>query len=408
MASLFRPRGAYIPLFAVLVFWGALSSGCPALAAQRDVKVSVSSKVAYDDNIFYDEDARRDDFVTTISPGVSLDYLTERTQVRAAARLDWIRYHQLDEFNDLDQDLSLSIRQSLDPRTSIEVNADWKIDSQTDRDFDETGLIYGTEKRQIWSLSTGLTRSHTEVASSRVSFSLQGEDYETGNHDEVTAYGASYGFFRGLNERTTLRAFLNYSLQDYAAARIDKVSATLGAEWNFNERLRFSCDLGGRWTRSQQDRTVFFFDGFNIYQFTEQVEDDEWGGVAKLSVTQRYHSGQASMTFSHDLETASGNSSSTERTGFGFSASRRFSRSWIGRFASSYYMNQSVGDSRGTNKIDATSLSLSPSIRYQFSPELAFDLGYRYSLNDDKAAGRRTHKNLWFLQLTWSDSFMDL
>ncbi len=224
----------------------------------------------------------------------------------------------------------------------------------------------------------------------------------------MTAYGASYAFFRRLNERTTLRSFMNYSLQDYDAARIDKVSATLGAEWNFNERLHFSCDLGGRWTRSQEDRTVFFFDGFNTYRFTEQTEDDEWGGVAKLSVTQRYQSGQASMTFSHDLETASGNSSSTERTGFVFSASRRFSRSWIGRFASSYYMNQSVGDSRGTSEIDETSLSISPSVGYQFSPELVFDLGYRYSLNDDNTDGSRTHKNVWFMQLTWSDSVMDL
>lgn len=408
---LFRPCGAHISLFATLTALCGLflCSGESALAAHRDVKITVSSKVVYDDNIFYDEDNRQDDFITTVSPGVDLDYLTERTQVRTAARLDWIRYHQLDEFNDVDLDLSLSVRQSLDPRTSVEVNANWKRDSQTDRDFDETGLIYGTETRQIWSLSTGLTRSHTEIASSRLTFSVQGEDYETGNNDEVTAYGASYGFFWGLNERTTLRSFLNYSLQDYDAARIDKVSATLGAQWTFDERWDVQCDLGGRWTRTEQDRVFFRRIGSSLFQrYIARVADSEWGGVAKVAVNRKYKSGRASINFSHDLEAASGNSSSTERTGVGFSASHRFSRSWIGRFSSSYYINQSVGETQGTSETDETSLAISPSIRYQFNPDLSFDLGYRFSLNDNDTDGSRTHKNLWFLQLTWSDSVMDL
>ena len=399
--------------FVPACLWFVVLSCCPVRdgqAAQREVTAKAAVKVEYNDNISWVEEHREDNFVTTISPELGGNILTERTQVRAAARLSWIRYRQRKELDNYDARLDLSGSHSLDPRSSVDISASWQRDTRIDSDFTETGLLYDTRERQLWNTAISLLRSHTELSSSRFGYRWQGGEYTTGEADEVRSHQLDYSFSRALDERLTLRTFLTYGHHNYDTAKVDNLSGTLGGQWRIDEKWDLSCDLGVRWTRTQQDQSTIICAGplGPCYLFVETLDDSEWGGVLKTGLTRKMQDGSLSLNFSRDLQTASGTGNSTERTGINLNFGRRFNRFWSGRLMAGYFINKTVNDLSGSQRVDEQSLSLGSALRYELNPNLAFDLSYRYSRNDDDVDNSRVSRNLVFLQLLWSDSLFSL
>ena len=76
-------------------------------------------------------------------------------QAALKLRLDGSMYQDHDSLNDIDQEYAASLRYALTERSSVFTNAKYRMDSRTDRDLTETGLILDAVEREQYRFSLG-------------------------------------------------------------------------------------------------------------------------------------------------------------------------------------------------------------------------------------------------------------
>ena len=395
-----------------MLFTATVSPVTTAEAARIDLDGSVAAKSEYNDNIFFSSNDPEDDFIYTLSPELRFSYATERFNSGLAGRVDALRYQDHDDLDDYESRVSAYLSYGIDQHTNFQSSASWQRDTRTDRYFEETGLVYSDTERTAQSLQASLSRSHTERSTSVFSYQLQSEDYSSSRYNETLANAFSYGFYFSWSERLTLRTFLNYARHDYETAEIDALSGTIGGQWRLAEKWDISLDAGTRWNRSEEDAIV----GYQYIASPPYVSvvpvigietDEKWGAVLKASLKRTTRHGYVSMDFSHDLQTASGNNNSTERSGLNLRGQHRFDRHWIGRFSSGFYLNKSINDSAYADEIDERSWYLRPALLYEFDRDLSLECSYAYSRIDDAVDDSRKTRNSVFLRLSWTHRFFD-
>ena len=363
-------------------------------AAELKLDPSLAIKQEYNDNIYLDAASRSHDFITTFSPGITLETKTESAGVNINARVDQRYYADLKDLNALDQFYKGSFYYLVHPRLNISAKANYSIDSSPDRDILTTGLLLNAVTRERQSYSFSGEHRISEGTLAILSYEYGRDDYYSEKHNDMESQNVNLGVIHDLSYFTLLtkgRTNFGYSRYIYSGAEIDNYTGTVGLSRDLNEIWSLLLDAGARYTTSK-------FSGSLANANTEQTSQGSgWVGQATLSYKGLLTNGN--LTFSQDVMPAYGQIGTTERTSLNFSINRKFTYELSGGLSARYFLNKSSQEQYALQKIDSQTTNVTPSIRYEFTKNTSIEASYNYVFYKDSVANTDADRNLFMVRL---------
>ena len=381
----------------VLLLW-ALCFAQSAAAEEVRLVPSLTLQEQYNDNIFFAATGERRAFITSISPAVELSSRCERSQARLSARMNGLLYQGNGSLNSVEQAYLGSVGYRVTPTAKFGLEGRFSRESRPDRSIESAGLVEATKSsRQFYALSSEWIWS--EKTTSSVAYSYDQLDYDNRRDLDSRSHSATLALVHqlglhlpGLNGRGTLGLNRN----DFSAATVDSLSAMVGASYALHELWSAGADLGGRYTTSDA-RTAS-----PSRPAMESVErtSNSTGWVANVALSYRGELSSGNLFFQRNVSVASGLGGAVERTALVLDLNHLLSYEFSARLSAGYYLNQSEQGELSAKAIDETSFRINPSLRYEFSPELAAEASYQYTRIIYHLSDRWAGQNRFFIRLS--------
>ncbi len=354
---------------------------------------SLALKEEYNDNIFITPSNKLDDFITTVSPALAFSDIAERSGIMLFGRLDGIYYAENDELNDIDQFFNTRIEHRLDPRLNLSGEFEYIKDSRPDRDIETTGLVLDRFLRYRRDISLAGKYSVSENTAASLAYAYVNQDFENPTSADYDSHNAGLTVTHRLAKylpSTSTRMNIDYNRYDYPDIKVTNYLGTIGASHEITERLGLLIDLGGRYTKQRrEDQPVVP---------TSDLSEHESGFTGQLRLSYKDEFTRQNLTFSHDIQAASGRNAVTERTALKFDISHRFTYNFKGSFKIGYYLNQADQGTFATEDIDEKTLRLQSALHYEIRDDVVLDASYIYTRSKDEVANESAKRNLIFLQ----------
>lgn len=353
---------------------------------------SLTLQEEYNDNIFFTATGEKRAFISSISPAVGLSGRSERLDARLTARLDGLLYEGNGSLNSIDQAYSGRLGYRLTEMVQVGMDGRFTRESRPDRSIESTGLVeaikssrqfYGISGESVWSEKT---MSSAAYSFERVDYDDR-EDLDSQSHTATLGLVHQLGFhLPGLNGRGNL----GFNRNLFSTTTVDSFSATIGASYALHELWSATADLGGRYTRSEVRVARLSPQGIE----NEEQTTNDTGWLANVALSYRGELSSGNLVFLRNVTVASGFGGAAERTALVLGLNRRLSFELSARISAGYYLNQSEQGEFSNQAIDETTFRINPSLRYEFSPELAVEASYQYtrisySLSDREAGQNR-------------------
>ncbi|MCK9294102.1 MAG: hypothetical protein M0P70_03375 [Desulfobulbaceae bacterium] len=364
----------------------------PARQAMADdfrVIPNAAIREEYNDNISFSDEAEQDDFITTASAGLEVRERTELLKAALITRLDGLSYADNSELNAIEEYYKGSVSYQLNPFLNLSAGAGYSVDSRSDRDLDVTGYVLTTDVRRRQDYSFSADYQASEKTSLFSSYSYLDDQFETSEVDEFTGQNVLVGLTHSLDftKPTAARLYGRYSHYDFYSSKADNYSVTAGFSRQFSEKLSYVFDIGPRYTEGSEKRTA------------ETSYDSGLGGQFTLTYNEELTT--AEMNIFHEVSGSSGRDGATERTGLVLSLKHRIGERSSARLGIDSYQNKASRDAAFATDLNELTTSLTPSLRYEFNPEIFCEAAYRYSVITDQEADHEKHRNLVFIKLTY-------
>ncbi|HBA73194.1 MAG: hypothetical protein A2X82_07590 [Geobacteraceae bacterium GWC2_55_20] len=349
------------------------------------------------DNIFLAAASPRTDFITTLSPSLDVSGASERRNLNLSAGINWVKYASNASLDSVDYFARSGFDFQLDPRLSLSLGAGYVRDSRPDR-IDLNGLtLKSGSDRQNYHLSGNYAL--TEKSSSTVSYAYSHESFDNAGALTTTVHtvsaGQDYDLDRYLRQAKLVGNF-SYARNLTDTSLVDNYTISLGLTKKIDELWNFSLNGGGRYTRSE-------FDSGNT-----TIRDDDQGWIGKLAINYSGEKTNGSLTFNHDITTASGRSGTTERTGVSTNLNERFTRELSGFFGLGYSWNRSGRNQFSAQAIDEKHLTVSCGLRYDFSEYVFLEGNYHYNNIYYGHLSSQASQNVFMLRLAIRRDVMGL
>ena len=389
-------KGMLPALFVLFVLFVPCVLPVPLHAAQVTVTPSLSFKEEYNDNIFAQTSGRRGDFVSTLSPALSLFDSSENLSATLSGGVNDLWYLR----NSSNDGLGYFVRgaggYTATPRLALSADLGGTRDIAASTTDPVTKEVTNSRTlRQNYRL--GERYQVNELLSSSLNLGYGRDDYDSAALVGTSHYQANsdIGYDLGrLIPRARLVQALGFSRDATELSRVDSLSATLGLSREINELWSLSLNGGGRYTHSR----------FRIPGSPERGTHEEAGGVGGLALNYSGRKLSGSLALSHDLSSASGRSGATQRTGVNLALSERFTPRLSGSLGAGYARNLSARDQFGGAAIDERYWNLSGTLRYEFfadPSDLALEAGYSHNGTDYRLLGTQMNQNVVTMRLTW-------
>ena len=396
-------HGGLTGIFLVLAVVPCLLCAVPATAARVNLTPSLSVTKEFNDNIFLDAEDEEQDWLTKAAAGLQLERQSVRFQLQGTARLEGLKYLDNDELDALDQHYLASGNYRLTPRLAVNGEAQYKRDSQADRDLAETGLALGTERRDSQSYGCGAEYALTERSRLSLGYAFSRIDYQ--EEDEAADSDSHYailGWQYELTERLQGLANFNYSHSDFSGSRLDNAVLQAGFGFASTERWSLQATAGARYTRSRYEELVPVLVVFPFVVYEKQdASSSDWGWVARLSASWQGERNKARLSLQREVRLASGRTGSTELSALVLSGSHRLTEKLSLTLAGGFYLNQAGTNEFAGEGIDELTLRLSPGLRYRWNEDLSVILGYNYTGLQDRETDEDSTRNLAFIRLDY-------
>lgn len=376
----------YPLLTVVVVFMGAVR----AEAAERKVIPSVAVREEFNDNIFMTASGEMDDFITTISPGIEYVERTERSDARVKGVIDAIAYSDNNELNAVDHDYSGRFRYFLTPILNVSADAGYKKDSRVDRDFSTTGLVLGTATREREQYGLGGEWTFIEKAKASLSYGYNEDDYDDPQFNDYYSHLANLGLTYDLSTHfpsTVGQMNFGYGHYEFTGSSIDNYGLTIGATKALSEIWSLNVAAGPRFTR-----TEFLIAG-------REETDEDWGAMGQVALSYQGEVTHADLVFSNDVQPATGDRSTTERTAVKLNINRRFSEELRGSLLAWYFRNKTESEVSAISNINEHNYRIQPRLHYAFTRDVTLEASYAYTFIDDKDDNIERERNLVFVKL---------
>ena len=197
-----------ITLFAmVLLLMGAAYHGS-GMAADNELITSVALIHEYNDNIRLNTNNELSDNITTVAPKLEVVRHSERYTVRADGKLEFYRYEDYDEFDDMDQWYNGSLEATPTERWRLGAEAHVSDDNRPDRDVEETGLVLNNIRRRRINAGTSAYYTFSEMLGAGLFLEFNRENFDDSQTSDRKDYHATLALTRSLDAwlaRTTGR-----------------------------------------------------------------------------------------------------------------------------------------------------------------------------------------------------------
>ena len=374
-------------------------------------------KQEYNDNLFSTEDNAKGDFISTIGGGLHFSRRTERNDLDLKGHADQLLYKRYTGFNEMEFFLDGRFSQEITPLANLFTKASYKRESNTNRDFEETGIVESPETSKRQNYSIGGDYELTDLTTATLTYGYGRNDYDDPLDYDSRIHTLSLAFSHYLSQTMSGRLNLGYVTYNLTNSpllngivydtdsTVDNYTTSLGGYYMFNEKFSILCDVGMRYTDANT-KEKYSVSTFPLYKNEEDSSDTAW--IGNLAINYQGETTNAGLTGYRDVSSGGGNYGVTERTSFIFQVGRRFTYELSGNVSCSYYRNKrgSAGsDPQGLNPpnqdVDEKTYSFSPSLTYRFTNDLSVVGRWRYSEQKDDADNTTTNRNLWMVQLTY-------
>jgi len=369
---------------------------CPLLisqpqAAEITVTPSVGLRVEYDDNIDFEHNGtKRDDFVSTVSPGIALNYRTERTLLGATAKVNMVNYLDYTDDNTVNQFYGLNVSHRLLEKLGIRANAGYSRDTTQDSYLEETGIVTKKSTVHRYSGGAGLSYNLTEVSDLDLNYAHSETDYTSNYHEDSTSDSVSLAYRHAfLDRRYILSVSPLYSRHDSDTSTVDNYGLNLGLTHRFREILTINASVGARYSDSE-------------YHLRDETESN-WNWTANISATRSWETASATVGYSRNINyNDHGEPINVDR--FYASANKNFTEKFGANINGTLYFTKSDNTDNKADEENSRYYSISPSLYYNFTRDYRLEAGYTYANDYDKTLERyeTIERNRFWLQLTFN------
>lgn len=405
----------------LLLFACVLVIGWPfdLKGAEYRVTPSLELRETYDDNIFFKDTS---DWEHRLSPSITLDLRTERSQLGTTARLDVSEYSRHSEFDTTNQHYEVFAETMPSERYQLSFSGSYKDDYTFVEALEESGIIADRSRRKRYTLEPGTAFSLSPRDSLRLFYTFRQIDYASDRYNDTQVNGAGLTWAHEMaDERTTVLATVSASQVVFesddelwfttggnvAQRRTEDVTQEtlrlwLGLEHAWSETVDAALQVGGHYTESefaefQGQRLLRVGSGFAVVPFYEVEHNYDSGFIVDGSLNWRSERTTLSLNVNRDVsESTLGENITRDRVRVG--SGYRFSERWRGRFSAAYY--QSETDGLVGNEDERRTYALNPSMSYRLAEEVSLSLGYRYTWTEDRDDDDRDERNRVFAQIS--------
>lgn len=360
---------------------------------------SMAIKEAYNDNIYMTTSDRKDDWISTISPGLEFTSKTERMNASLAARLNGIYYIDQHDLNAIDQSYQGKLRYALTEKLGLGGEAGFVRDSQSTREIDTTGIIFPTaviRERQNYGI-TGDWRIN-ETISTGISYKYGKDRYDRLPYVDQESQIVGLNFTTYLNELTQGRlnfGYANYRQVGSSVTTIDNYSGTIGISRDFSKIWSVLIDVGAVYTHNRFD------------VLTMEQTNNDWGPMGQISIACKYEKTSGSLTFNKSVMPVSGTAGAANRTSLGLNVSHKFTYELSGYLTTTYFINKSDPGQFSSTGIDQNTMQVSVGPRYDFNKDIYLTASYTYSRVDYGQTKTYADQHLAMLTLNIQHKFFE-
>jgi hypothetical protein len=400
---LFRKRFVYAIAGALLTGNFATS----ALADALNLTPSVSLKEEYNDNIFFST-VSKSSFISTLSPHLTLNEQSERLTALLDVGANSLNYSSLHELDSIDQLYHGQIKYRLTPQLNLQAKAGFDQDSRPDRFVETTGMVTA-RKSDTRSGNMAADMVLTEKLSGQIAYDYQQieYDYQSSFVSEEVLQSISSGLFYDMSSVVpllTLRTNLSFSTNRYSTSKVENYSPTVGFSYQLHELWQLQADVGGHYSSTTFENLVFVPpDQFALT--SETIDDTGW--VASLQLAYKGEVDSTSFGFTHNVQNASGRSSTTELTAVTAEVRHQFSSELSGLLRAGYYLNTSNAVQFSVQATDETTYRIRPALRYEFSRDMSLDVDYEFGIILYNQAGSEARRNKVSMGLSMKHSLFE-
>lgn len=366
-------------------------------AAQNRITPYVALKAEGNDNIFFSADNAEEDFIVTLSPGLKLASRDERRGAAFDGWLDAYSYADHSELNAIDQHYHGDVFYS--PTETMRVNgaAEYVVDSRPDRDFDVSGLVFGTAKRRRQKYELAGQKQFSEKTAGNLSYAYNEDRYDNPEFNDYFGHsvnlGLSHNLGRFFNE-TVATGSAGYGRYEYDTATVDTARLLAGFSRGLNEKWHVEASAGPSFTRTE-------------FTVERHPSYEDWGVAANAALAYKGETSSSLLSFTRSVQSDTGRKGTVERSSVELAAEKNLSFDLKGKFKVRYYLNRSDSGNAAVNEIDEQSLRVEPRLQYRWTKDIFLSAAYAYTRITDKIADRTSERNSLILRLQAQHRLLD-
>jgi hypothetical protein len=376
-----------------------------------------SASERYTDNLRMQITPTRDNLITTLSPGVLLGYMAENQSLRTNFKWNELIYHGDSEL-DFSEKIGNINHQFNGERFKTDLAAQYAEQSSinTQLDLDGSGNLQVQVPRTTRSISPGFTYNFTErnalqlgynyvdVTFDRTPALADNLGYSDYDNQQFTAtfihtyserlsfnLTGAYSEFNSSSDSSTNTRFnfFGIPLEQNVATIYEQNSTTwfyqAGLQYLFDEQTQVSLSAGMRDTenKTRYSQTVSYDPAFFTGSSQEFNDTSSASGhVFSANLNRKTEWGDISLSAGQQLNpSSSGNQQ--QSTTFAGNLRYNLSERWSAGINASYLQSESTSTfNRGRASNDRTYLSVTPNIRWRWTPDINLELSYSYRQQD--------------------------
>lgn len=364
------------------------------------------AKERYTDNLRMQINPSRDNFITTLSPGVLLGYKAENHGLDATFKWNELIYHGESDLNFSEKIASVSENYRGERfRAGISARYAEQSTINTQLDIDGNGNLQIQIPKTTRSVSPNFTYNLTETDTLQLSYNYTDVGFTkqpglntAGTFSDYSNQQYASTLTHNFSERFSLNLSGSYSL--FSSTRENPPSLFLntfpvssgfkqkaatfnyqaGFQYAYDERTRLSLSAGIRDTTTDIDsfQTIDFL-GFAPNQTTVSSRSTKTSGnVFSANLDHKFDWGSLNLNAGRQLTPAS---TGGQRNTTNFSANLRYNLTerWTTGVTATYLLSESATtNTSSTVSNNRTYITLSPNIRWKWTPEIDLELSYSY------------------------------
>jgi hypothetical protein len=318
---------------------------------------------------------------------------TERLNASLQSTLQRNEYHDQKDLDATDQFHTGSIGYMLTQNMNVSADARYVKDSEIDRDFETTGLVFGTSTRKRQHYGGSTNAALTEKTSLSTTYAYDKDTFNNPRYSDSTSQNISLTLAHNLDSlvsQTTVRLTPGYALNVYPETDVTSYSIMAGASKRITEVIDLSADMGGQIARTKNV----------LFHFIE-LRDKTRGLLGQVVLSYRGEVVNSYISYYNNLRSISGEVGLARYSSVSFNINRRFTYEFTGDLTAQYFTYKQDAKIFVSSAIDETNVQIQPRLIYNYSTDLRFEASYRLARTRYKEDDRTASQNRYFLNVTW-------